>query len=117
MPNNMDDDEDEDADDDDDDPQNIELSAELERVMKLGDVPDLDKVSRLQGKVNELKSAKSEMEKSLEELTKKNDSSASQIFALLTEKLELLVECRSLEAGLRDDKFEVEGLNATLDCF
>ncbi|KAL8124035.1 hypothetical protein AgCh_011880 [Apium graveolens] len=93
------------------------LLVELERLLKINDVPDLDEISRLRSEVGELKIVKSHLERSLDELTKKNDSSATQIFTLLTEKSELPSKCNPLEVGLRDAKIEVEGLNAALGAF
>ncbi|XP_074376440.1 uncharacterized protein LOC141718010 [Apium graveolens] len=90
------------------------LSAELERVLKLGEVSDPEEVIRLRGEVKELKIAKGELEKSLDEVSKKNDFSATQIFDLLTKKSGLMAECGALEVSLRDTKLEVEGLNAAL---
>ncbi|XP_074338671.1 uncharacterized protein LOC141676855 [Apium graveolens] len=66
------------------------LSAELERVLNLSEASDVDEATHLRNKVKGLEVAKVELEKSLEEMTKKNDSSASQIFTFLTEKSELL---------------------------
>lgn len=90
------------------------MSAELGKLLVVGELPDVEEVRRLRDEVVVLKSTNSQLEKASEKLTKDNNASADRIFALLTEKSELITECDSLSAGMKELKLENCGLEAAL---
>lgn len=71
-------------------------------------------MARLRDEVDVLKSTKLELEKTSHSLTKENNASGDRIFALLTEKYELITKYDLLGASVKDLKIKNYGLKAAL---
>lgn len=72
-----------------------------------------EKVKRLRDEVCDLKEVNLELKRSSEDLAKERDSSAKNVFNLLSEKSDLITECDTLGATMKDLK--VTGLKTTVD--
>lgn len=91
-----------------------QLSPELEKLLKLGEVIDVDEVARLRREVLELKSVKLELEKNSATLLEENKVSSDKVFGLLAENSGLVSECNSLTATVKTLQGE---LSSTKDSF
>lgn len=92
----------------------LQLSTELEKILKFGDFIEAGEVSKLRGEVRDLGAVNLSLEKYVESLTKENNISVDRIFKLLSEKSDLIIECDSLKFTVKDLIAEVCDLKAAL---
>lgn len=93
----------------------FQLSAELERLLKLREVVDADEVVRLRGEVLGLKSAKLELEKNSATLLEENKASSDKVFGLLAENSGLVTECDSLTATVKSLRGDFSSLKESFE--
>lgn len=67
-----------------------------------GKVVDAVEISKIQSEVRGLKVAKLNPERTAEVLVREKDASATRIFDLLTEKSELISQCDSFGANVKE---------------
>lgn len=87
-----------------------QLSGELQKLLYLDEVFGIHEVKRLRGEVCDLKEENLELKKSSEGLAREKDSSDQKVFNLLAEKSELITECDSLGASVKDLKLKIANL-------
>lgn len=85
------------------------------KMLQLGAIVDVEEVSKIHSVVDELRTAKLNLEKELSYLNKEKDESVSRVFSLLTEKYELTTECDSLSDNVKRLQAEVSDLKASTD--
>lgn len=93
----------------------FQLSEELDKLLRLGEVVDMAEVSRLRSEVVELKSAKSKLERDSDILVEENKASADKIFGLLSENSGLVSECDSLSATVKTLQGDLSSLNEAFE--
>lgn len=91
------------------------MSGELDKLLRLDEVFGVNEVKKLRDEVCDLKEANFELKNSSKELVRGKDSSDQKVLSLLAEKSELISECDSLGASLKDLKSEISALKTAAE--